>query len=230
MGFLVRSLIFLAPTILLPRQAGFLELHLIFDCGFQHLFPSVTDWCLSHDYLVVTTLYKYSRKLLGINILTFLFSPIMFGSVLGLSLVHSAPGSWHSRQSQGWAPSCGMGVSLNQSLVSHSQSLYHPYPSYLHIPQTGQRSKVVWLGLCPNPSTGSLVWSQGLASSSYISTIARSLSSGHPSRYLGVSGAPGFYLTPKCPHFRSSLSVFSPSIYSSCSHPHTPPVHPQISF
>lgn len=49
---------------------------------------------------------------------------------------------------------------------------------------------------------------------SILSIIAMSLSWVPPCRFMEVSLAPGFYLTMKQPHIKTSFSVFFPSIHS----------------
>lgn len=115
-----------------------------------------------------------------------------------------ASGFWHFRQCQGWADSYGVGLTLDQPLVSHSHNLYDTLTPGHPIGRTDYRLKVMWPGWYPNRFNGSLVWSQKMASSGYAFPIARTLSCGHPCRFLGVSLAPGFYLTLKCPPFSQS--------------------------
>ena len=58
----------------------------------------------------------------------------------------------------------------------HSHNFYTTFiPAHL-VGRTNCRSKVLWLGWCPNLSIGSLVWLQKIASSGSVSSIARSVS------------------------------------------------------
>ena len=79
------------------------------------------------------------------HIYTDFFSPVVFGSILDLRPIQSlGPGT----------PSSVMaGVTLVAWISGWplTQSLCHPYPS-----RKDHRSKVEWLGWCPNSSTGSL--------------------------------------------------------------------------
>lgn len=62
------------------------------------------------------------------------------------------PASWFSRQCQEWAPSHGMGFK-----VEHSHNFFTFTLAYL-VGRANCKSKVMWLGWGPNPSTGSLAW------------------------------------------------------------------------
>lgn len=59
----------------------------------------------------------------------------------------------------------------------------------------------MWAGLVYNSSSRNLTWSQEMAGSSYLSTIAWSLKWGHPCRFMGVAFAISFYPSPKFPPF-----------------------------
>ena len=73
------------------------------------------------------------------------------------SLGCPASGSRHSRQCQGWALSYGKGLKLNHLLIVNAQKFCVSYaPSHL-TGRTNCRLKVMRLGLCSNPSSGSLV-------------------------------------------------------------------------
>lgn len=74
------------------------------------------------------------------------------------------------------------------------------------------------------------IQSQEMASSRYLSTIARGLSWDSTCRSVGVSLAPSFYLIPNTPHSMTSLLLLSPSIHPSqlnpsSSQPHWPSVY-----
>lgn len=57
-----------------------------------------------------------------------------------------------------------------------SPSIFEHLTPALPIVMTDGRKKGMWLGWCPNLFTGSIAWSQEMASSGNVSAIARSLS------------------------------------------------------
>lgn len=68
----------------------------------------------------------------------------------------------------------------------------------------------MWLGWYTSTSTWSLSFSQEMANLSYISVIARNLSSGHPCSFLGDSFMPEFYLAFKYTPYLVVLSELFP--------------------
>jgi hypothetical protein len=109
---------------------------------FHHLLNGASLWsCQALDY-------EYRRMSLGITS----FTIFGFGWHVWFylrSLEHPASRFWLSRQCQGWAPSCDIGLKLDQSLVGHTQNLCATFtPAHL-AGRTNCSLKVLWLSWCP---------------------------------------------------------------------------------
>jgi hypothetical protein len=99
----------------------------------------------------------------------------MLSSCLGIAVSREGTLSWQGSQARG--------------VISWPflQFLLHFNPAHLVA-----RTTILLLGWCLSPFTGSLAWLQEMASSGSIFPIARSLSEGHPHRFLGIFTALGF--------------------------------------
>ena len=95
-------------------------------------------------------LYEYNRLSSG-TIKLALFSPVIFGSILGLWAIQAlGPGTPDSVM--GWEHSSSMGLRLEQSLVGHFHNLYTILThcqTFQHIPYIG-KTVGQWLygGVC----------------------------------------------------------------------------------
>ena len=96
--------------------------------------------------------------------LTFFF-PVGFGSIMGLWAIQRLS----SKQYQGWGPSRGMGLRLDQSLIGLFPNFCANFITACLVGSTNCRLKVMWLGWCLKPSNGSLAWLQEMT----VSVLAR---------------------------------------------------------
>jgi hypothetical protein len=91
-----------------------------------------------------------------------------------------------------------MGLKAVPVLVEHSHSFYTTFtPAHL-IGKTYCRSKVLRLEGYSSPNTGSLVWLQEMAISSFVSPLTVEVLD-HPLGFLGVAIGIGFYLALEMP-------------------------------
>ena len=109
-----------------------------------------------------------------------------------------------------YCDSHGIGLKLEMSLIGDFLKFYTTFTPEHTAGRADCRSKILWLGWYPNPSTGRRAWLQKMASLGSIYPITRSLS-------WEVTIALDFYLMPKCP---TSILVAFPSTFSH--HPSTP--------
>lgn len=75
-----------------------------------------------------------------------------------MSVDHPVSGSWCSRRCQGWVHSCGIGLRLDQPLLSHCHNLCGTMTPAHFISKTDCKLKVLWVNWCPNASTKKLAW------------------------------------------------------------------------
>jgi hypothetical protein len=88
---------------------------------------------------------------LGIISLTFLFqSCLALTQVSGLSVLWFPPPN--PRQCHRWAPSCGIGLKLDQSLLSTPTSSVPSLPQHILQAEQVVGQTFLWLGWCPNLS------------------------------------------------------------------------------
>ena len=68
----------------------------------------------------------------------------------------SASVTCHCQWCQAWAPSHGMGLKLEQSWADRSLKFCSIFTPAYFVDRIDYRSKILWLGWCPNPSIVSL--------------------------------------------------------------------------
>jgi hypothetical protein len=108
-----------------------------------------------------------------------------------MSLGYLTSESWLCSQCQWWAPSHGVGLKLDQSLIGHSYNFYATFTPAHFVGRTNYRF-CGWAGVPIPPLEVLPSYMPNMASSGYIPPIARSLSWSHPHRFLGVSIVLGF--------------------------------------
>lgn len=115
--------------------------------GSLHLFWSIARWSLFDDSCPKhQSMSIIEYILISYYSIDFFFFLLVVDSILGLLT---------SRQCQRWLLLMSW-VKLNQSLVGQFHSFWATFIPLHLISSTNCRSKILWLGWCPNPSIGSL--------------------------------------------------------------------------